>query len=693
MRNTIFAVLLLLSSQLPAQLTDSTYLATIQESELTDGRLQFQAQLPAQQPIAGAPPPFYMYHWEFGDGHFSNEAEPVHRYRTAGRYDVQLFATGGYDDGKPPTSRPTGVAARSGGDEQGGSTPWREELATVLDEEQPDIRLHNIRDPKPDEELVLVLSYRNPTSQNISGELNLFFNEKSYPEQHFTFKEGRTHFGEEEVKAAYSLLDRGISPGLAVDDWNYGFTDNWINPNIQTSIIPQEILDTYQDNVSWNTGFMIPGETRNLFISLDATPEMLKDTHAIVTVDAYFLPDQPGVAGFSHRLELEIVASHDPNHISVRNARLNYRYASRRPQEYKIRFQNTGEGPASTVKIVTTVDDEFDPNSLEIIDNYPVCPLCPEGLGEAATYSCLDTIRRRGELEFIFRNIYLPGTRQDNVSDRDSTKGHVRYRIAPERRLPKVRNRNQAAIYFDRNPPIYTNFSGARFKPGISPGIYLGRRTSLPAGEVEGLTRTTIGLVVAPYSAYRPYFQAEVYAGLAERMDFSQTIEGSVSSSETVILENPINPDLRIRVSRDSVLADYSLTSSNSVSSIALVPLQIRYALNSFVGLGAGAHLELLRRETSTSGLQAVSVITTEQFGFINPAGEFIQEGNSVVTTEELSPIDLNTNTTSTDLQGHLFLDLQLGRVRTWPVVGVRYHQRVIGDGDNFYSVYIGGKF
>lgn len=693
MRNFIFVGLLFFSGQIFAQLADSTYLATIQESELSDGSLQFQAQLPAQQPIAGAPPPFYMYHWEFGDGHFSNEAEPVHRYRTAGRYDVQLFATGGYDDGKPPTSRPTGVAARSGGDEQGGSNPWREELATVLDEEQPDIRLHNIRDPKPTEELVLVLSYRNPTSQNISGELNLFFNEKSYPEQHFAFKESRTHFGEEETKAAYSLLDRGISPGLAVDDWNYGFTDNWINPNIQTNIIPQEILDTYQDKVSWNTGFMIPGETRNLFISLDATPEMLKDTHAIVTVDAYFLPDQPGVAGFSHRLEMEIVASHDPNHISVRNARLNYRYASRRPQEYKIRFQNTGEGPASTVKIVTTVDDEFDPNSLEILDNYPVCPLCPEGLGEAATYSCLDTVRRQGELEFIFRNIYLPGTRQDNVSDRDSTKGHVRYRIAPERRLPKVRNRNQAAIYFDRNPPIYTNFSGARFKAGISPGLYIGRRTSLPSGEAEGVTSTSIGLVLAPYSSYRPYFQIEAYAGLTESMESSQTFEGNSFNLGTETVQQPNNPDLWTRTSRDSVLNGYSLSSSSSRSSIGLVPLQLRYSINDFIGLGAGAFLELSRSTVSTSGSQTGSLVVSQQEGFINSAGEFEPFGDPEVAIVDLSPIDFNSSTTSTDLQGYLFLDLQLGRVRTWPVVGLRYHQRVVGDGDNFYSVYVGGKF
>lgn len=42
---------------------------------------------------------FYSYHWDFGDGQTSNDAQPKHAYALVGKYDVKLTVTRAYPDG------------------------------------------------------------------------------------------------------------------------------------------------------------------------------------------------------------------------------------------------------------------------------------------------------------------------------------------------------------------------------------------------------------------------------------------------------------------------------------------------------------------------------------------------------------------------------------------------------------------
>src|SRR5690554_6193291 len=41
-------------------------------------------------PIPGGRQAFYTYLWDFGDGQFSTEESPIHRYASPGEYDVSL---------------------------------------------------------------------------------------------------------------------------------------------------------------------------------------------------------------------------------------------------------------------------------------------------------------------------------------------------------------------------------------------------------------------------------------------------------------------------------------------------------------------------------------------------------------------------------------------------------------------------
>src|SRR5699024_5059138 len=59
------------------------------------------------------------------------------------------------------------------------------------------------------------------------------------------------------------------------------------------------------------------------FINLDVTPEMLADTNAIVTITGIYVPEKGEAV--VHKLEVPVVTSHDPNKMSIKQSRLNYR--------------------------------------------------------------------------------------------------------------------------------------------------------------------------------------------------------------------------------------------------------------------------------------------------------------------------------------------------------------------------------
>ncbi len=102
----IHIILLLAGTSLFAQ-TDTAVLATQKENKVS-----FKANLPVLTQIPGAPKPFYTYLWDFGDGHFSNEANPEHVYAKEGDYEAVLYAVNNYDDGKKPGRKPKKVAVK-----------------------------------------------------------------------------------------------------------------------------------------------------------------------------------------------------------------------------------------------------------------------------------------------------------------------------------------------------------------------------------------------------------------------------------------------------------------------------------------------------------------------------------------------------------------------------------------------------
>lgn len=109
------------------------------------------------------------------------------------------------------------------------------------------------------------------------------------------------------------------------------------------------------------------------------------------------------------------------------------------PLTYTVRFQNTGNYPATFVRIIDTLSENLDISTLQVL---------------SASHSFTWKLQDRKVLDFFFDMINLP----DSSADEAASHGFVKYRIEPNKTLPLgAKINNTAHIYFDFNRPITTN--------------------------------------------------------------------------------------------------------------------------------------------------------------------------------------------------------------------------------------------
>lgn len=646
----------LLAQQKPIQDSIRTANILFQKDK---NKVQFTAETPPLRQIAGAPQAFYTYYWEFGDGHYSMEESPSHTYRKPGDYTVRLSTTNNYDDGIPPGSRPTKLSVSATGYED-----FDDENLQLLDTHYG-FRLRTNREPVPGEEIQMVVSYASDKDYPTSGKLYLFYNEKKYKANNFDLTDLRTHYGEYE-----SLPDEpmALNAQLSLEKilLSTGLDAHWLpeNDTIYKKNLPASLQDAhayYRDYKSLSYDDMQPGEKRNAFVTLKATPEMLKDTSAIITVKSIWVPERGTDAHQVRTHEMEIVTSHDPNKMALSDSRLNYRLVRFKRLQYKVRFQNNGEGPARLIKLNVDLPKMLDKTSLKILDMYPKVPICPDG--EDVRYSCIDTVFYEDKVSFQFKNIYLPGSNQKGVQERDSTKGFVKYSMKFGKDFHKVTSKSKTAIIFDKNEPIITNTARARFTIGISPGVRAGYHFWIPkndtfdesftnaAGELVEIPDVTekikgssysFGVTYSPYKSYKWYYQAELYA----EMQNQQKEKSMLFASD--------RQGVAVWEGRDYLTV---LKQTN----MDIVPASIRYNFNKFFAAGAGVQLNWRMGGTSQEKLE-------------NRFYEYIP---NQAPTYEITDWYIE-NETSSDLGFQLddvmpFVDITAGLARIGPSVGVRY--------------------
>ncbi len=625
-----------------------------------DGKVEFSPALPPLLQKAGAPPAYYLLFWEFGDGsfQFSTEKNVAHTYARPGDYLASIEATNYYDDGKKPQKKRKTIKSgppRNTGTAIAALAPLPGVYETNT---RQAIALKTSAQPKSSEELVCIISYRNMGSVTTDGRLHLFFNEKKFPASHFRFLESRTHFGET-PDATYSAAFDPETEGLAMLDFPTSSSNSnsllfrsatpHFSPVTPHSppIIVEEMLkaarDEFREVHAWRFNNLKSGESRNLFVSLAGTASMIRDTAATIHLAGVFEPFDPALAPEVFTLEVEIVASHDPNRIAVSDNRVNYRAVGSKQLDYKVQFQNNGEGPASTVQVTVSVPSGLKLAEMRPMDWYPRCPICPETPTER---SCLDTALLADGLRFTFRNIYLPGSQQEGVESVDSTRGFVRYRIEPERGMPKRNFKSRAEIVFDKNPPISTNFSQTRFKKGISPGMKAGYGFEPDAALSNGYF--FLGASVSPYKSWRIYPQLELLTGLRGRQD-----EGTGAMFRDTLLIDNSTPDVKTFEVRDSMVR-----SSRGFLSFE-VPFLLRKNFNRWVGMGIGGSARVLL----DNGENLTNVTKTRYRKVLGQTATQISKPETVSSSRNYS---------ATRTQYSVFADLTLGSVRAGPNLGIR---------------------
>lgn len=628
-------------------------------------KVVFSSSTPALHQIAGAPEAFYTYFWEFGDGHYSFDEQPTHVYEKPGDYTVRLMATNNYDDGKPPTSRPKLASVTEISNQNIAS----DENSALISEHDA-FRLLKNREPVPNETVAFVISYANDKTYPTDGRIYLFYNDKKFDKDNFNLSETRTYYGEYSATDTFKNLaqihltkeDFILTTGWKADEyWLKETNDSVLKYNLNETL--SNAYEEYRNVKVIDYDQMPSGQTRNIFFTLQTTPEMLKDTSAVLTVKSIWVPERAFETHQERTIEMEIVTSHDPNKMAVYNTRLNYRTVRGKEMTYKIRFQNNGEGPAKTIQLDTEIPEIYDKSTLKILDTYPKVPICPDG--QEVQYSCIDTVYQKDKISFIFKNIYLPGSHQKGVQERDSTKGFVKYALTFGKDFHKIPTHSQTAIIFDKNEPIITNMATTRFKPGFSPGIRTGYTYAFPkktsedikvmeegitytvnnAETVEKSTGFFLGATFSPYKSYKKYLQAELYA------DFQHL----TYDRQFVFLNDGAN-GIRNWVQRTE-------TKDIKQTNIQLIPVSLRYNFNAVFATGVGVQTSFRLTGKTTETLEKRYFLPNSS----NP--DLLGDEN----------IDLYFYAESTTDSGFAwddaapFIDVTAGASRIGPSVGIRY--------------------
>ncbi len=214
-------------------------------------------------------------------------------------------------------------------------------------------------------------------------------------------------------------------------------------PGIFTFTGSDPVYDILSDTVIiWNYAGLDPMESITYHAEYVADAGAVVGTFANTTAIADALPADDDTTNNIFTAPEIVVAAIDPNHKTVLPAGLGVEGAidtSTTDLIYTIDFQNTGNAPASFVDIYDTLDTDLVLTTVEML---------------SASHPYALFITAPNVLHWHFSPIVLT----DSAADFAASVGYVMFKVKIQPGSPVgTVIHNSVAIYFDYNPPVFTN--------------------------------------------------------------------------------------------------------------------------------------------------------------------------------------------------------------------------------------------
>ena len=322
-----------------------------------------------------------------------------------------------------------------------------------------------------------------------------------------------------QTDSIYSGLDFGIIPEFTKGDMTVDITTSQTVCNLTTTIwltvrnegtetITNVDLDLWVDpaysvlnsdggtqignHISWNLpgdfhpyiysnvgGYTGQEETFSVTVQIPAGPQFSSFIDSVRVTPVQFNLIELDLDNNFDRADNSLLCSYDPNDKQVLPKKCFYNELD--TLDFTIRFQNTGNYPATTVRLVDSLDLE----KLDIMSFHV--------LGASHDYEW--SLKVPSVLEVVFDNIMLV----DSSVSFNESQGFFKYRIVVRDSLVDSQpSATPAFIYFDLNAPIVTNLPEVNFVSNLYASI---QSTDISCnGANDGTATLNITSVTAPYT-------------------------------------------------------------------------------------------------------------------------------------------------------------------------------------------------
>ncbi|MFM2049117.1 MAG: hypothetical protein RI955_1665 [Bacteroidota bacterium] len=187
---------------------------------------------------------------------------------------------------------------------------------------------------------------------------------------------------------------------------------------------------------------------------------------------------------------------------------------------YTVQFQNTGNDTAQHIIVKDTLSNDLDIKTLEIL-NYNFQPFT-QTFGNVAVFN--------------FPNINLV----DSAANEQGSHGFVTFKVKVKSNSTSASVQNQAAIYFDFNPPIYTNISNVSLCTYHR--TYYSFTQNICNGSSSNFNGINISIGGIYYDTLQNYLGCDSFITLHLNVNHptSKTINQSICSNQTYNLNGTI---------------------------------------------------------------------------------------------------------------------------------------------------------